>query len=189
MKDFDVILFNNGDTRQLDIVFDEYFQSICVYAEGIIGDCDIAEDIAIDCFVNLWRARKNLASLSKIRAYLYSSAKKACFFHLRKQKRKLMLHQDFVHYLKIKELQASSEENQINLLKMIFDEIDKLPGRCKEIFTMLMVDDMDISQVASQLGTTQMNVRKQKHIAVNKIRAAILKKKFTTLLFNMIFFL
>lgn len=94
MKHFDISNFRNGDINERYQVFENSHAQLHEYVIGIIGDQNTGSDIVLDCFVNLWNIRKNFESFSTVKGYSYSTAKRACFFELRGQRRRFHLNED-----------------------------------------------------------------------------------------------
>ena len=43
-----------GDSNSFEILFRKYYQELCNYSMGILGDAEKAEDVVQDAFVYLW---------------------------------------------------------------------------------------------------------------------------------------
>jgi RNA polymerase sigma-70 factor (ECF subfamily) len=61
----------HDEQKALRIVFDRYYESLCLTAFGIIKDQDLAKEIVADVFVKLWQKRQNIEILHGLRPYLY----------------------------------------------------------------------------------------------------------------------
>lgn len=47
-------LFQDGDEEAIELLFNEYYTGLCLYAEGILKNHQIAEEIVEDLFVHIW---------------------------------------------------------------------------------------------------------------------------------------
>lgn len=94
MKHFDIGNFRKGDINQLYRVFENSHAQLLEYVTGIIGDQNAGSDIVLDCYVTLWNIRQNFESFSTVRGYLFTTAKRACFFELRGQRRSFHVNED-----------------------------------------------------------------------------------------------
>jgi DNA-directed RNA polymerase specialized sigma24 family protein len=43
-----------GSEEAIKTIFDEYYEKLCLYAEGIIRDHQAAEEIVEDLFIYIW---------------------------------------------------------------------------------------------------------------------------------------
>jgi RNA polymerase sigma factor (sigma-70 family) len=65
---------------------------------------------------------------------------------------------------------------RVELLQEIYEEIEELPGRCKEIFKMIFIQGLSTDIIGEQLGISLQTVRTQKARAIGLIRTQLLKK-------------
>lgn len=47
-------LLKSWDEEAIRLIFDQYFEKFCLYAEGFIKDPQAAEDIVEEFFVSVW---------------------------------------------------------------------------------------------------------------------------------------
>ena len=79
--------------QEIDMVFQQYYRSLCLYALHYLHDLDEAEDVVQDCFVRLLESDKyerlcllSVASQSltnQLKSFLYTSVRNACIDRLR----------------------------------------------------------------------------------------------------------
>lgn len=158
--------------------FNENFNSLCHYAESIMKDRFIAEDIVEDCFVKFWEDRKTIRIKSNIKSYLYGTVKNKCIDQLRKQARnnelKIENSIDLVH------LKSSTaylnETNSLEIAELetkINKAIDDLPEACRNIFIMNRFDGMKYKEIAAELGISVNTVEVQMGRALHKLRLSL----------------
>ena len=70
---------------QFDILFNQYYERLVLFAENYVGDLETAEDMVQDVFLSLL-SRTDLKNVEYSRSYLYSCVKNGCVDYLRKQK-------------------------------------------------------------------------------------------------------
>jgi RNA polymerase sigma-70 factor (family 1) len=79
--------FQQGKEAAFDCLFREFFASLTYFANRIVRDSKVAEDIVQDCFVLLWQRRDRLQFIKTIKSYLYSTVRNQSLKHLEKQRR------------------------------------------------------------------------------------------------------
>ena len=68
--------------QEIDLIFQQYYRPLCLYATHYLHDIDEAEDVVQDCFVKLI-SRSIMPE--NIKAFLYTSVRNACIDRLRRQ--------------------------------------------------------------------------------------------------------
>lgn len=187
MSKFDIIAFREGDMRAFELLFEEYFRALRRYAAGIIDDREVAKDIVLESFANLWKKHPQFENKEAIEGYLFNAAKFGCLAHIRSQRRKQSIEDEFALYLKAKEEDAELMEYKSRLIKALHEEIEKLPGQCKVIFEMLYFGRQSTFQVAEKLQISPKTVRAQKSRAIQHIKEGVADKKLFSLFFNIFF--
>src|SRR5690606_11011176 len=68
-------------------VYELYYRRLCFFAYQLVGDKDLAEDIAQDAFVAYWNQKDTLVNTDEVvRSYLYSTVKFISFNTIRHKK-------------------------------------------------------------------------------------------------------
>ncbi|WP_410524467.1 sigma factor [Prevotella sp. AM34-19LB] len=68
--------------QEIDLIFQQYYRPLCLYATHYLHDIDEAEDMVQDCFVKLI-SRSIMPE--NIKAFLYTSVRNACIDRMRRQ--------------------------------------------------------------------------------------------------------
>ena len=76
MKDLLILTkIKNGDVKAFEEVFRLYYMPLCMYAAGITGRMDIAEEIVQELFYVFWKERERLQMFHTIKSYLYGAVR------------------------------------------------------------------------------------------------------------------
>ncbi len=73
----------SGDKQAFRMLFDEYYSSLCLYANSLIGDLDISQDIVSDCFVRIWERKETIDIKSSVKNYLLLAVRNNIYSYLR----------------------------------------------------------------------------------------------------------
>ncbi len=167
----------SGDEDAIKLIFDHYYDGLCLYAESIIRNHQVAEEIVEDIFIYLWENSSKLTIQSSVKNYLYRSIHNNCIKYLNKlktQKSKLdlvsyaiddvnILHpftEDFpISDLIVKELEEKSQEI-----------LNALPSQCREIYELNRFDNLSYSEIAAKLGISSSTVKTQMGRAFQRFR-------------------
>jgi RNA polymerase sigma-70 factor (ECF subfamily) len=147
-----------GNNNAFEYLFKNYYSRLCGYAARFIDDRDTAEDIIQECFMKIWEKKEILQSIS-IQSLLFAMVRNGCLDYLKHsaivERRRIaylaniegeeqLYHTDFTFDPECGTLYRELEE-QIRLV------IDRLPGRCKEVFIFSRFEGMKNREIADQL--------------------------------------
>lgn len=138
-----------------------------MYALRMLDDIDMAEDIAQEAFIKAWEQLKDGGEINNFKAWIYRCVRNACVDYLRKRKTTVVIDEyDDVDV----------DENDIdtsNLDARIWQAIDELPERCREIFLMSKRDGLSIDEIASELNLSIKTVKNQLTKALSRLRESL----------------
>lgn len=150
-----------------DILFKRYYRQLCLYAAHYLkGDIAASEDIVQDCFVKLWQQEAKRDITDK-RAFLYSTVRNACIDTLRRQHPEMTSidPSDLEEVISDEEAVDRSEQEA-----KVWETIDALPDRCREVFLMAKRDGMTYNEIAEALNISVKTVEHQISKAMKKLR-------------------
>lgn len=156
-------------------IYGIYYKPLRYFVSEYIKDKSTAEDIVAETFVKLWEYREKFDSMIAIRSFLYVTAKHASLNHLRK----IYVKQEFldINNLDQEIFDDSDIFNNIvrtEIIKSIYDEVQKLPAKQQEIFRLTFIEDKSIDEICTLL---QMN---ESAVYTNRSRAIATIKKVLT---------
>jgi len=168
--------FKSGSEAALKDVYTLYGGSLFFFAKNIVDHKEEAEDIVAESFIKLWRQRATFVEQRHIKAYLYLVTRNACLNHLKHLKRKTSSHKELMY------LENEGYDEVMNriihgeVLKIISDEVEKLPDLARKIFKLTFVEGLKPDEIALQLSMPPQNVRNNKSRALELLRLSLAKK-------------
>ena len=72
-----------GNEICLNMLFDNYYRALCVYAFRFVSDADDVEDIVQEVFIAVWERDAQYPTYNAFRSFLYNSVKNAGLNHLK----------------------------------------------------------------------------------------------------------
>lgn len=168
----------DGDTAVMRSVFDLYYTKLRFYAASIILNEEDARDIAQDALLQCWNHRAQFAhqQQQQLSAWLFTVVRRDCLDYLKHQKVKTSKQEAIAS---LAPLTAGAADHRIILtevLSLIYEEIDKLPGAMAEIVRLSYLEELSADIIAEKLNMTSNHVRVQKSRAIEKLRNALLKR-------------
>ncbi|MGB3775699.1 MAG: RNA polymerase sigma-70 factor [Leeuwenhoekiella sp.] len=159
-NDFLVGQLKKGEERAYMYLINQYHKKLHAYANGLINDQALAEDIVQNVFLKTWRFRKKLDAYPSVKKFLFRSIYNEFLDTYRKNKAVTLLEQKYVESLD----QILEEENEIALEKMINlikKEVRKLPPSCKKIFILSKEEGLTYMEIAEHLNISTKTVEAQ----------------------------
>ena len=149
--------------QEIDLVFQQYYRPLCLYATHYLHDVDEAEDVVQDCFVRLLQREIP----QKVKSFLYASIRNACIDYLRRQSPMVadVSPTDLSGVISDDQAQESSFREA-----ELWTAIEQLPDKCREIFLMSKRDGMTYREIAEELELSEKTVEHQVSKALKTLR-------------------
>lgn len=138
-----------------------------------LDDADEADDIAQETLLRLWCMRDKLDEYRSVEALAIVICRHLSLDRL-KRMRMLPIENDVLTQLSVSPEDDSERVEDIERLRNL---IDKLPDGQQIILRMKHIEEMEISEIAEIIGSTQGAVRVQLSRARNRIKELFLNKR------------
>ncbi|MEQ9467962.1 MAG: RNA polymerase sigma-70 factor [Ekhidna sp.] len=163
----------NKDKRAFELVFNQYYGIMVLYASRFMDTKEEAEEITQDVFVKFWEKCDSLSEDSSIKSYLYRSIHNSCLNTLKHEKVKDGYRQHVIHVMESSYQNEFDERDPDELRNRINEEIDKLPPRCAEIFRLSRYEGLKYQEIADHLDISVKTVEVQMGKALKVLREAL----------------
>jgi len=176
MQSKDQMIFQSiksGDEKALEMLFKEYYQPLCRYANSYLEDPADAEEVVQNCFIKLWEKKENINIQSSVKSYLYQIIRNACLNEIKHQKVK----KNYGDMVSLEGEQHSEASDQTTLRGELEEKIaiaiQSLPQQCRLIFTMSRFEELKYQEIADQLNLSIKTVENQMGKALKLMRAQL----------------
>ncbi|TKG93384.1 RNA polymerase sigma-70 factor [Puteibacter caeruleilacunae] len=168
-----------GDKRAYESLFQEYYASLCVYAEKYVIDPDIAEEVVSAVICDLYEKGKAIKIYTSLKAYLFAAVKNRSLNYLKSSR-----------FKELQSTQGISEENTVEFAsgelidetligkeveKEILSIIAELPEQCRKVLTLSRFEGKKYREIAEILGISVNTVETQMSRALSKLRTSLRK--------------
>ncbi len=153
--------------KSMDALYSRYYKVMVAYAFPLLGRQDEAEDAVQDAFFNLWKKRPTFDTDAHLKSYLYSVVRNQAIDRRRK-KNQLNGTGDFHDIAEEAPHTFDSEE----VYEMLFDAIDALPPRQRDIFLLIMEGKKNI-EIAEVLNISLNSVKAQRQTGMKTLRSVL----------------
>lgn len=167
----------NTDRYEFKKVFDDFYQTLCVFAATFLKDNTLAADVVQETFVGLWEQYENFDNIHKIKGYLYTVVRHKCLNIIRDK-------EDFVREDELRMLEEVTIFNDILIeresYRIFYNAVDALPPQSRKIIY-LAIDGLKNAEIAAELNIAETTVHRLKKLAYKKLR--LLLKDYFYLIF------
>lgn len=158
-----------GDPLAYNQLFDKYYMPLCVYSLKYCDSFELAEDIVQDLFIKLWDEKLYMKFDNPMSPYLFKAVKNNTLQGIKKQSK----------------YQFDTIENMVNKLmedepldfatleaekKKLYEQIEALPEKSKEVFKAIVLENMKYKEVAEQLDISVNTVKTHYARALKQLR-------------------
>lgn len=167
----------SGNEAAFEALFRALAPGLCVLAARYVGSSQVAEEIVQDLFLQLWTRRTELAVEHSLTAYLFTAVRNRALNQVRRDRLTTHLNLEKwseesrtsgVHVDPI-DTSSPAESELLDALELQ-DAIDRLPARCRLIFTLNRQQDMTYAEIAKSLGLSIKTVETQMGRALKALR-------------------
>lgn len=153
----------DGEEKAFEYLVDRFYERLFGYALTLANDYGTAEDIIQNVLFNTWKRRKKLAIRSSLQNYLLKSVYNEFVNQYQKQRPTLILESKYFEGLE-KAVHGHDSSSLERALKLIKKEVQNLPPKCREVFTL-----------SRQEGLTNLEIAEYLNISIKTVEAQITK--------------
>lgn len=163
-----------GDVKAFEGIFRRYYSPLCLYAAGITGNMDVAEEIVQELFYVFWKEKEKLQVFRSIKSYLYGAVRNQALqycehLEVRNRYRETVLTAN--QYSKPSDPQDHLEYKELE--NLINSTLRKLPQRRLRIFRMHRFEGKKYAEIASALSLSVKTVEAEMTKALQTLRKEI----------------
>ncbi len=158
-----------GDESAFDAVFRSHYPHLVRMAESVVRESALAEEIAQDVMLELWRRRESLVVEQTFRAYLIRSTRNRALNHIRHQ-RIVAREAAFAALDPLSSPSAEEAVLGVELERAVRDAIDGLSENCREVFHLSRESGLKYAEIATALEISIKTVEKRMGQALSELR-------------------
>lgn len=166
-----------GEPAAFRAVYDQQWQPVFRFVQQWIVNAADAEELTADTFVKLWHHRERFESLDHVRAFLHVTARNACINFLKQAQVKTARQEELERQLAADtEPDFLVQEIRKELMKLVYEEVEQMPKKMKEIFLLSYAEGLKPAEIARQLNLSVQTVHNQKTNAIRLLKIAFSDK-------------
>jgi len=161
-----------GNKKYFSILVELYNHKLCVYANSLVNDYSLAEDIVQNVFIKVWERRKSLNEKYSLNSFLYKLVYNEFIDQYRKQQSIMLLEKKYIQTLN-KITNDKDEDTTQKMIGLIMQAIDNLPTKCKQIFLLSKKEGLTNFEISEYLNTSVKSVEGHITRAYSSIRKSV----------------
>ncbi len=151
--------------REFETNFRRLYLPLGMYALRIVDNADDAEDIVEDTFLKVWQTVSSGMEIDNFDTYIYKCVRNGCLSFLRARK-------EMADIDSVPEVCEETVDTSIRDAR-IWQAIDDLPDKCREIFLMSKRDGMTNAEIAEEMNISVKTVKNQMTKAFARLRESL----------------
>lgn len=156
--------------QSFELLFKAHYKALHAYANMILKDLDLAEEIVQNMFLRFWEKRELLSVETSIKAYLYKCIYNDSLNYLKHEKVKEKYH-DFTKHSMSELSESAAAKVELGELQMnLRTALNELPEQCRTIFQLSRFEELKYREIAEQLGISVKTVENQMGKALKILR-------------------
>lgn len=172
----DIALYDSESAYEK--LFKSLFPALYRFCHCLLKSRELAEEVANDVMITLWKNRKKLPEVQNIKVYAFVIARNLCLNTLNKHSRRELI---FLEDIEVQIVLDTLNPEQIlindELKKKLEQATEALPNRCKLVFKLIKEDGLSYKETAGILNISTKTVDAHLVTAVKKL-TAVLKVEF-----------
>ena len=164
-----------GDESAYGYMIDVYDHRLCLYANSLVSNILLAEDIVQNVYLKVWEKRHKLNPELSLTSFLFKSVYNDCITEFHKNKQITALKRKYIEELDAI-FEDKDQDSLESLIKMVTLAIQELPPKCKQIFLLSKKEGLTHIEIAEYLNLSPKTIERHITMAFSRIRKNVRSK-------------
>tara|TARA_R110002073_G_scaffold295704_1_gene461630 strand:+ start:11011 stop:11610 length:600 start_codon:yes stop_codon:yes gene_type:complete len=147
-----IIGLKKGNVKAYSFLVNCYNHKLCVYANSLINDNALAEDIVQNVYIKIWKKRHYLKPDFSMKSFLYKSVYNEYIDQYRKNRSVTELEKKYIEALDY--IVEEDDTFLERLYALVQKEIQNLPPKCKNIFILSKHEGLSNVEISEYLNVS-----------------------------------
>ena len=156
-----LLLLQQDSIKAFNVIYARYSQPLYLYILSKMDAGEASKDVLQDLFTSLWERRQHLNVHESLKSYLYQSARHKIIDIYRKNSTYRKYLQQLIEHFDVQPTGIADLVDTKARTQDVFDTINHLPEKMKEIFILSRVEHLSVEQIATRLGLSPQTVKNQ----------------------------
>lgn len=160
---------NKKEKRGWEFVYDRYYQSLCSYANRVVNDPEVAQDIVQEVLVKVWQQNQIFPVFPAFITYLYKSIYVNSVLYLRTKTNRERILQGVVDDMEKTEEQFLADFVMEEVVRQLHRSVEELPVDRRKVMH-LSLKGYSVSEIAEMLHVSVSTVKTQRQRSFQYLR-------------------
>ena len=171
--DINFELIKQGNVETYEALFRSQYGAIARYANKIVRNSMVAEEIAQEVFLYIWEKRSQIVITGSLSGYLFSATKNKCINWLKSELPKIQATSDITETDIMEKVSTVDKDREQEIKNLVSQAVAALPTKCREIFVLSRYGGLTYEEIAEELDLSKKTVENQMGIALRKLRETL----------------
>jgi RNA polymerase sigma-70 factor (ECF subfamily) len=164
--------FREGSTKALEIIYEENYSSMFLYAMKFTKDQDLIKDTIQELFIELINSGKRLTRTDNIRFYLLKALRNKLFFQMGKKMKLEANSRNLGEFNLLDSIEAELIQKEVtdSIRKKITSAVLKLSAKQQEVIYLRFYHEMPYDKIASLYDVKTQTVRNLLTRAIRQLK-------------------
>lgn len=164
--------FREGSTKALEIIYEENYSSMFLYAMKFTKDQDLIKDTIQELFIELINSGKRLTRTDNIRFYLLKALRNKLFFQMGKKMKQEANSRNLAEFNLLDSIEAELIQKEVtdSIRKKITSAVLKLSAKQQEVIYLRFYHEMPYDKIASLYDVKTQTVRNLLTRAIRQLK-------------------
>ena len=159
-----------GDQDALESIFRLYYDGLCRFMLRLTNSQDDVEDMVQEIFVRIWINKENWYPKGTLKSYLFKAARNQAINFSKREARDTVKAEDDNLFAADSSTDPVERMIDSDIVRTVDEAIERLPRRCRLIFTLNRQEGLSYSEIAEVLGISAKTVENQIAHALKVLR-------------------
>lgn len=176
--------FREGDESALEYLFHLLVPTLTLFANRLLHDRPVSEDIASMAMVKAWQRKPGCTSIETFSAYLYKIVQRDCWKEAKRQAK-------YIAFQKNTDSEETILETPFEQIlrsetyRILYSSITTLSDGNARVISMHFLDEKSIADIAKETNLSPATIKTQKQRALKALRKSLqVLKQFLLISFH-----
>lgn len=173
-----MIRFQQGEAMAFNTIYNRFFTSLRHFTHRLTCQKEYAGHITVETFAKLYRLCNNFENIANVKAFLYVTARNACYEYLALSHRKQM-EQHSSPRPQIRPFRSDYEKDMdpVDIGQALTEAVNALPVFHRRVFRLAYQQGRKTAEIARDLQLTETAVRGYRRDSIRLLRIALFERQ------------